>query len=203
MPRGMHHADFPQASDDDYVERPPRRRAQWVALIAVFAVLLVGAYMLTVGSPHKARLSSSSTSSTLFGASVNSGTLSKEESQFGHMPVVRVYFPATPPSNAWTTSPAAESDADVVVSWKALPSGSVRRGRRVAQELLRQRPHQPDDLVVLLPRARGQHQGRPVHPGRLQGRLAAHRRHRRAGAQPEPQGDPHPDVLRPEPRLGP
>jgi hypothetical protein len=44
-------------------------------------------------------------------------------SDFGHMPVVRVYYPGLPPANAWTDSgKAGANNSAVVVSFKALPT---------------------------------------------------------------------------------
>ena len=44
-----------------------------------------------------------------------------ETRQFGHLPIVRVYYPGLPNSNAWTNGLAEVNHSDVVVSFKAQP----------------------------------------------------------------------------------
>jgi hypothetical protein len=67
-------------------------------------------------------LSSAVSSAPLFGASASDpGLLSTETAKFGHMPVIRVYFPGLPPANAWTTGAAGINKSAVIVSFNASP----------------------------------------------------------------------------------
>ena len=90
-----------------------------VALAAVLASLLVAADRLHSG-PAVEKLDSSSV--PLFGSSVTSSDLAQTTAQFGRMPIVRVYYPGLPASNAWTGGLAGASDSAVIVSFKALPT---------------------------------------------------------------------------------
>jgi ABC-type cobalt transport system substrate-binding protein len=105
-------------------ERVPSRRLGFkiFGLFAVLAVVLGGVYAGFNEKPHALRLTSDTAADPLFGASVNWQTLAPETAQLGHMPVVRVYYPSTPPATAWTTSPAGLAKSAVVVSWKTLPA---------------------------------------------------------------------------------
>jgi hypothetical protein len=59
----------------------------------------------------------------LMGASIASkAILRQDESEFGRLPIVRVYNRGLPKKNAWTTGLAAANDSAVIVSFKALPS---------------------------------------------------------------------------------
>lgn len=63
-----------------------------------------------------------SSSAPLIGASVaNTSGISQAAAQFGHLPVVRVYYPGLPSPNAWSSGVPGTSKAAVVVSFKALP----------------------------------------------------------------------------------
>ena len=60
---------------------------------------------------------------TLFGVDASSaGALAQETSEYGHMPVIRVFYPGLPAANAWTTGPGAVNRSAVVVSFNALPA---------------------------------------------------------------------------------
>jgi FlgD Ig-like domain len=97
------------------------RRRVLAVLLTVLAVLAGTAGVL--GSRHAPRLASDASTATLFGSSAsNPSLLSQATSEFGHMQVVRVFYPGLPSSNAWTTGAPALSKAAVVVSFKALAS---------------------------------------------------------------------------------
>ena len=71
----------------------------------------------------QARLSSSNTTVPLLGSSVLSmPDLATDTSQFGRMPIVRVYYPGLPNPDAWSTGLAAANHSAVIVSFKALPT---------------------------------------------------------------------------------
>ncbi|HEY5352040.1 MAG TPA: FlgD immunoglobulin-like domain containing protein [Streptosporangiaceae bacterium] len=68
------------------------------------------------------RLAADTTHAPLLGASVSAADIAQETSEFGHMGIVRVYYPGLPSSNAWTTGLAAANKSPVIVSFKALPT---------------------------------------------------------------------------------
>jgi beta-mannanase len=57
----------------------------------------------------------------LFGASVRTDNLAQEMAEFGHMPVIRVYYRGLPSPRAWGTGAPAANKSAVIVSFKALP----------------------------------------------------------------------------------
>ncbi len=70
--------------------------------------------------------SDAGSSATLFGSTVSSSAdLAMKTRQFGHMPIVRVYYPGLPASNAWSTGLPARNGSAVVVSFKALPTSII------------------------------------------------------------------------------
>jgi hypothetical protein len=88
------------------------------------AALLVGAAFIARGEMgHTVQFDSGSANGPLLGASVSSmSDLTQETSQFGHMSVIRVYYPGLPGADAWTTGLPAANNSAVVVSFKALPT---------------------------------------------------------------------------------
>lgn len=103
------------------------RRRWWRLLTGAAAVVAVagaGVAWLFAGShsAHHARHSAQACSAPLFGLSANWQTWWPEMAQFGHLPVVRWYFPGLPPANAWTSGPLGQEHTTVVVSFKANPS---------------------------------------------------------------------------------
>ena len=62
------------------------------------------------------------TSAPLIGTSITSPTLAQDTSEFGHLPIVRVFYTGMPPANAWTTGTAGASNSAVIVSFGADPS---------------------------------------------------------------------------------
>jgi FlgD Ig-like domain len=95
---------------------------RWFAVFGVVALVAVGfAYR---GQILKLKFSSSSGGTTvpLLGSSVLSGPdLAADTKTFGRMPIVRVYYPGLPSSNAWSGGLAGANHSAVVVSFKALP----------------------------------------------------------------------------------
>lgn len=85
-------------------------------------IAMVAAAITFGGRPQAAVPVADSSSAPLIGASVASTTgISQAAAQFGHLPVVRVYYPGLPSANAWSTGAPGTSKAAVVVSFKALP----------------------------------------------------------------------------------
>jgi hypothetical protein len=79
--------------------------------------------MHEVGKKQQSVYASDDTNVPLLGASVlSTSDLAQETSQFGHMSIVRVYYPGLPGANAWTTGLPAANDSAVIVSFKALPT---------------------------------------------------------------------------------
>jgi len=91
-----------------------------VGLLAALAVVVGSA--LHFGAGKTARLAADNTSAPLFGASINGTNLGQETSEFGHMAIVRTYYPGLPSSNAWTTGLPASNKSAVIVSFKAQPT---------------------------------------------------------------------------------
>jgi FlgD Ig-like domain len=91
-----------------------------VGLLAALAVVVGSA--LHFGSGKTVRLAADDTRAPLFGASINPTNLGQETSEFGHMAIVRTYYPGLPSSNAWTTGLPASNKSAVIVSFKAQPT---------------------------------------------------------------------------------
>lgn len=101
-----------------------RTKAAWsVLLIGLLAALAVvaGSALNLSGAGKAARLAADDTRAPLFGASINGTNLAQETSEFGHMAIVRTYYPGLPSSNAWTTGLPAANKSAVIVSFKAQP----------------------------------------------------------------------------------
>lgn len=100
----------------------------WLAVLGVSAVL-VAAGIGFGAKTFRVQLAWGNASPTLFGTSASSlAVLHQDSSQFGHMPVVRIYYPGLPSTNAWTTGLPAAAKSAVVVSFKAQPD-AVLSGR--------------------------------------------------------------------------
>jgi hypothetical protein len=138
MPRGMHDADHPVPADryldkhlpadrqhhsSDSTAKKRNSRYGLVYLLTAVAVALTAAGAVAVFHQHSQHLTSSASDGPLFGVSASSvGPLATATSQFGHMPIIRVYYPGLPNTNAWTTGAPAVNKSAVVVSFKAAPS---------------------------------------------------------------------------------
>jgi hypothetical protein len=87
------------------------------------AAVLLGTAGALAASRHEAQLASDSTTAPLFGASASSpGALAQATSEFGHLPIFRMYFRALPDANAWTKDAPGINKSAVVVSFNAAPS---------------------------------------------------------------------------------
>jgi hypothetical protein len=65
-------------------------------------------------------------SQPLIGSSVSSSdTLAQETSQFGTLPIVRVYYPGLPAADAWSTGLAEANNSAVIVSFNASPAAVI------------------------------------------------------------------------------
>jgi hypothetical protein len=65
-------------------------------------------------------------SQPLIGSSVaSSATLAQETSQFGTLPIVRVYYPGLPAADAWSTGLAEANKSAVIVSFNADPTAII------------------------------------------------------------------------------
>lgn len=101
-----------------------RTKVAWsVLLVGLLAALAVAAgYTLNFsGAGKSGRLASDDTRAPLFGASINATDLAQETSEFGHMAIVRTYYPGLPSPKAWTTGLPAANKSAVIVSFKAEP----------------------------------------------------------------------------------
>jgi hypothetical protein len=101
--------------------RAPRARQGWIVALTALCALVIGAVAFVGHRGHVAL--SSAPNATLLGSSAASvPELSQLTSDYGHMPVDRVYYPGLPADNAWSSSgKAGANNSEVVVSFKALP----------------------------------------------------------------------------------
>ena len=95
---------------------------RWFAVVGLIALLsLVFAYRDKIQNTF--RTVSSGAGVPLIGSSADSFTsLQTVTSEFGHMPIDRVYYPGLPSANAWNGGAAGANHSAVVVSFKALPN---------------------------------------------------------------------------------
>jgi FlgD Ig-like domain len=104
------------------------KRFWWIIAIGVVSAI-AGAALTIEGIPrHSILYSSSNAAGTMFGASASSpADLSQATSQFGHMPIIRVFYPGLPSPDAWTTGAAGINSSAVIVSFNAMP-GAILSG---------------------------------------------------------------------------
>jgi hypothetical protein len=92
-----------------------------IAVLAAVSVLAGVLFVAAQGPAQPARIAAASSSIPLFGSSVGYEGLAQTTAQFGRMPIVRVYYPGLPASNAWDGGTAGANDSAVIVSFKAPP----------------------------------------------------------------------------------
>jgi len=121
--------------------RPRRRRGgrlqEWIAGSAALTGLLgMGAVAMHAASDHAStaaytavscaappKLAADSTSYTPLGVNATStGQLATATAQFGHLPVIRVYYTGLPDPNAWTTGAPGINGSAVVLSFRVPPA---------------------------------------------------------------------------------
>jgi hypothetical protein len=110
--------------------RRPAVRVRFAAMAGLAAVSVLAGLLFVAARDHAqpariAPASASVRSVPLFGSSVTSSDLAQTTAQFGRMPIVRVYYPGLPASNAWDGGLAGANDSAVIVSFKALPTDIV------------------------------------------------------------------------------
>ena len=154
MPRGRHavqHSGEPPPSQQDWTSSASGRRRTAafrgsVALAAVFSLLIVVAAVRVIadrGNPAVLSLKCSpaprlaadtrgaaaSAERTPLGVNVSGVSgLDAATAQFGHMPVIRAYYPATVPlPSQWRSGVLGLSHASVVLSFRPLP-GQILSG---------------------------------------------------------------------------
>lgn len=94
----------------------------WTVVVGVVAGLI--GTMLALGLDHQVIASNSAqtTRIPLLGSTVsNTAQLAQNTAEFGHMPVIHVYFKGLPPKDAWTRGPLGANHSAVVVSFNASP----------------------------------------------------------------------------------
>jgi hypothetical protein len=98
-------------------------KVRFAAMAVLAAVSVLAGVLFVAGRSHDpaARIAAVSSSIPLFGSSVGYLGLAQTTAQFGRMPIVRVYYPGLPASNAWDGGQAGANDSAVIVSFKALP----------------------------------------------------------------------------------
>jgi cell division septation protein DedD len=115
----------PRSGPPQWETKPPRARPGWMLGLALLAVGLVASLVVVgVVKQRPAQLSAAIPVGPMLGTSFATTTeLSKLTSEFGHIPVVRTYYPGLPAANAWSSSgKAGANNSSVVVSFKALPT---------------------------------------------------------------------------------
>jgi FlgD Ig-like domain len=103
--------------------RRPAVKVRFAAMAVLAAVSVLAGVLFVTSRGHTppARIAAASSSIPLFGSSVGYEGLAQTTAQFGRMPIVRVYYPGLPASNAWDGGLAGANDSAVIVSFKALP----------------------------------------------------------------------------------
>jgi len=102
-------------------------RVRFAAMAGLAVVSVLAGLLFVAGRDHAqptriAPASATVPSVPLFGSSVTSSDLAQTTAQFGQMPIVRVYYPGLPTSNAWDGGLAGANHSAVIVSFKALPT---------------------------------------------------------------------------------
>jgi hypothetical protein len=104
-------------------KRPTRFIAGIVSVVATAVAVLAVTLTIHSVAGHKPSPAKESAVRTLFGVDASSpAALAQATSEFGHMPIVRIYYLGLPSSNAWTTGAPAASNSAVIVSFNALPA---------------------------------------------------------------------------------
>ena len=99
-----------------------RSAAAWYRWFAVFGLVASIGIVLGYTAHNSAQLTGNGGRVPLLGSSVLSEPdLHTDTGQFGRMPIVRVYYPGLPSSNAWSGGLASANHSAVIVSFKALP----------------------------------------------------------------------------------
>jgi hypothetical protein len=120
----------PQRPDPQRPDRPARQRRRVgrkvVGLAAALAVVAGGLaavlHLEGSGRPTQATLAANDASLPMLGSSIkDAADLAHDTALFGHLPIVRVYYPGLPSATAWTTGLAGANRSAVIVSFKALP----------------------------------------------------------------------------------
>lgn len=122
---GRYRAEHAGSSRQNRARNRARSRsvAAWYRWFAIFGLVASIGVVLGYTTQNHADLTTGTvTRVPLLGSSVLSEPdLHTDTSQFGRMPIVRVYYPGLPSSNAWTSGLAAANHSAVIVSFKALP----------------------------------------------------------------------------------
>lgn len=122
---GRHSARHSRGSRQARARNKERSRSavawyRWFAVVGLIAGIGIVLGYRTVH--HPASLTATNGSVPLLGSSVLSAPdLRTDTSEFGRMPIVRVYYPGLPASNAWSGGLASANHSAVIVSFKALP----------------------------------------------------------------------------------
>jgi hypothetical protein len=95
----------------------------FVAIIGFVGVRVVNSSHAATPIKSTVTQGTPSQTSTLFGSTISSASdLATKTSQFGHMPIVRVYYPGLPSADAWSGGLPSANNSAVIVSFKALPA---------------------------------------------------------------------------------
>jgi hypothetical protein len=116
--------------NQNYPEPEPPRKPLGGRKLAAAAGALALVAGLAAAAVHSGAFGGRSTSLSadagpvpMLGSSVYSTSdLAADTQAFGHMPIVRIYYPGLPAANAWTSGLPAANKSAVIVSFKALPT---------------------------------------------------------------------------------
>jgi FlgD Ig-like domain len=127
LPQGTHAARRHRRGARTRRRRSPMatrpKRVIWVIAVGIVSALVGAALTIQGAQRHSVLFEANNGTGPLFGASASSPSdLAQATSQFGHMPIIRVFYPGLPSPDAWTTGALGINSSSVVVSFNALPS---------------------------------------------------------------------------------
>lgn len=95
----------------------------WVIVVGLISAVVGAALTIQHAEKHSILFTSNNANGPLYGASAsNPSDLARATSQFGHMPIIRVFYPGLPSPSAWTAGAPGINSSAVIVSFNALPS---------------------------------------------------------------------------------
>ena len=101
-----------------------RRRTRFILGIVAGVVATLSAIGLAIYgvASHRTSPANENTVGPLFGVDASSpAAITQATSEFGHVPIVRIFYTGLPSPNAWATGAPVASHSAVIVSFNALP----------------------------------------------------------------------------------
>ena len=125
---GQHDAEGNRAANGRRARGTRGSRRRTVATAVIWTVVLVavaalaGATLIDCHDRQLAVYAARTSHHPKFGSSrLSEADLAEETAEFGHMPIVRVYYPRLPTRGAWTGGLAGANHSAVIVSFNASP----------------------------------------------------------------------------------